>query len=53
MHYTFIYAIDISGFEKVVRAEFKRAEFNHVFEGLNSNLNNCGLAFFNKSFISV
>lgn len=53
MHYTFIYSVDISGFEKVLRAEFKRPEFNHVFEGLNSNLNNPVLAFFNKNCLSV
>lgn len=58
MHYTFIYSIDINGFERVLRAEFKRAvfrraEFNHVFEGLSSNLNNPFLAFLNKSCISL
>lgn len=53
MHYTFIYSIAINEFERVLRAEFRRAEFNQVFEGLNSNLNNPFLAFFNKSCISL
>lgn len=53
MHYTFTNSIDISGFERVSRAEFKRAEFNHVFEGLHSKLNNPSLAFFNRSCVSV
>lgn len=48
MHYTSIYAIDSSGFERILKAEF-----NDVFEGLNSNLSNPILAFFSKSCVSV
>lgn len=48
MHYTFIYSIDVSGFERLLRAEL-----NRVFEALDSNSNNPVVAFFSKSCISV
>lgn len=48
MHYTFIYSIDVRGFERLLRAEF-----NRVFEALDSNLNNPVLAFFSQGCISV